>query len=40
VFTGEAMTEAVYERLYSDIGNEEQALGRRLTRTAMANAGI
>ena len=40
VFTGEAMTDAVYERLYTDIGNEEQELGRRLTRTAMANAGI
>ncbi|MFJ7314283.1 NEL-type E3 ubiquitin ligase domain-containing protein [Pseudomonas sp. NPDC098747] len=40
VFTGQAMSDAVYERLYTDIGDEEQALGRRLTRTAMKNAGI
>ncbi|MBP5947434.1 MULTISPECIES: NEL-type E3 ubiquitin ligase domain-containing protein [unclassified Pseudomonas] len=40
VFTGDAMTDAVYERLYTDIGDEEKALGRRLTRTALTNAGI
>ncbi|WP_250548186.1 NEL-type E3 ubiquitin ligase domain-containing protein [Pseudomonas hormoni] len=40
VFTGDAMTDQTYERLYSDIGDDEQELGRRLTREALKKAGV
>ena len=39
VFTGTEMTDAVYERLLNDIGYEEKALSRRLTREALNKAG-
>ncbi|RON71208.1 NEL-type E3 ubiquitin ligase domain-containing protein [Pseudomonas fluorescens] len=38
VFTGAAMTEQTYERLISDLGYNEQELGRRLTRAALKKA--
>jgi hypothetical protein len=40
VFTGDEMTDEVYERLYSDIGYDEQELSRRLTRAALNTAGL
>lgn len=40
VFTGEEMTDEVYDRLYSDIGYDEQELSRRLTRVALTRAGL
>jgi hypothetical protein len=40
VFTGNEMTDAVYDRLYSDIGYDEQELSRRLTRAALKKAGL
>ncbi len=40
VLTEEPLTDAVYESLQRDIGYEEKGLSRRLTREAMARAGI
>ncbi|MDD0970660.1 MULTISPECIES: NEL-type E3 ubiquitin ligase domain-containing protein [Pseudomonas] len=40
VFTGEAMSDATYERLLRDIGDQEKQLSRQLTRDAMRRAGI
>jgi hypothetical protein len=40
VFTGDEMTDEVYERLYNDIGYDEQELSRRLTRAALNTAGL
>jgi hypothetical protein len=34
------MTDEVYERLYNDIGYDEQELSRRLTRAALNTAGL
>ena len=39
VFTGAEMSSATYERLYSDMGDNEKELSRRLTRTALESAG-
>ena len=38
VFTGTEMTDAVHERLLNDIGYDEKALSRRLTREALQKA--
>jgi hypothetical protein len=38
VFTGAEMTDAVYERLLNEIGYDEKALSRRLTREALQKA--
>lgn len=39
VFTGAEMSDAVYERLLNEIGYDEKALSRRLTREALQKAG-
>lgn len=40
VLTGQAMSDATYERLLRDIGYQEKQLSRQLTREAMSRAGI
>jgi hypothetical protein len=40
VLTGAEMTDATYNQLYTDLGDKEQELSRRLTRTALESAGL
>ena len=40
VFTGAAMTDQAYARMYSELGDAEQGLGRRFTRAALKEAGL
>lgn len=40
VFTGAAMSDETYGRLYVELGESEKELGRNLTRTALKNAGL
>ena len=39
VLTGEEMSDATYLRIFGDSFNDENALSRRLTRTALSQAG-